>query len=881
MNLTRLKILAIVLILTGINAIAQGYNPKPNPEAVITSGKARFTVLTSGLIRIEWSKKRKFTDQPSLVFVNRNLPVPNYDQSTKNGTLTITTDKLILNYKVGTGAFTAENLSITLNASGKETTWKPGMENKGNLLGTTRTLDGIDGDSSVYSKSRIELEKGVLSRDGWTLIDDSGKPVFDDSEWAWVEERKQKENQDFYFFAYGKDYKQALADFTSVAGKIALPPRYIFGYWFSRWHPFTEAEYKEMVGQFESLNIPLDVLVMDMDWHATGLKEFFKDGKRAKDKNDQLYGWTGFSWNKNYFPDPAKFQDWAEEHGLKTCLNLHPAAGIHPHEDVYEVMAEKMGVNAKKGEPVQFDIVDKKFAKHYFEQALHPMEKDGVDFWWLDWQQWNNTSIEGVNPTFYLNYVHYSDMERQDKRPLIYHRWGGLGNHRYQIGFSGDTYITWKSLDYQPYFTSTASNVGWGFWGNDVGGFMGKRDEPETTSEELFVRWFQYGTFSPILKTHATCYAPIKRKIWEYSPKNFFHLRQLIQMRRELIPYIYHNARKAYDTGISLCRPMYYEYPEDQRSYDYKNEYFFGDDMIVNPVTKPIAGDSLFVEQTTWIPEGEWIEWFTGKEVKGDAEVFSAFAYDEMPVYCKKGSIVPTMDYDVKAGEIPEKLILNIFDGKAGKLDFYEDNGDDNGFKNGEYAITPVSFKKEGNKLVVNIDPVKGSYKGMPTERFYEVRLVNQLFPKSVVVNGSKYEFSENGGENAYRLESKKLTTHIYLPKASVGKPVKIEIELIDGDTKLLSGMVQKMSSMYKFSKFLAERRNFWKQDEWNDAYYSSDVVKDAAATAIKLEREPLKMVEILTKFDEQYNSVISMLQEMNKEHQKFESYLELLESIK
>jgi alpha-glucosidase (family GH31 glycosyl hydrolase) len=129
-----------------------------------------------------------------------------------------------------------------------------------------------------------------------------------------------------------------------------------------------------------------------------------------------------------------------------------------------------MGVDTMGHPTIPFDITNKKFAQNYFDVLLHPYEKEGVDFWWLDWQQWGGTNIKGVNPTFYLNYVHFSDMQRQGKRPLIFHRWGGLGNHRYEIGFSGDYFINWKSLKYQPEFTATAANVGFGYWSHDIGG---------------------------------------------------------------------------------------------------------------------------------------------------------------------------------------------------------------------------------------------------------------------------------------------------------------------------------------------------------------------------------------------------------------------------
>ena len=146
-----------------------------------------------------------------------------------------------------------------------------------------------------------------------------------------------------------------------------------------------------------------------------------------------------------------------------------------------------------------FDITDPEFLEAYFETVLHPMEKEGVDFWWLDWQQGNTTKIEGLDPLWMLNHYHYLDSRRLGTRGLTFSRYAGPGSHRYPVGFSGDTVISWESLDFQPYFTANASNIGYGWWSHDIGGHMlGVRDD------ELTTRWVQFGVFSPINRLHST-----------------------------------------------------------------------------------------------------------------------------------------------------------------------------------------------------------------------------------------------------------------------------------------------------------------------------------------------------------------------------------------
>ena len=184
-------------------------------------------------------------------------------------------------------------------------------------------------------------------------------------------------------------------------------------------------------------------------------------------------------------------------------------------------MARAMGIDPATKKYVPFDITNKKFAENYFNILHHPLEEQGIDFFWLDWQQEQNTRVTGVNPTWWLNYTHFSDMERRGKRGMLFHRWGGLGNHRYQIGFSGDTIAVWDSLAFQPYFTATAANVGYGYWSHDIGGHMrvdlGAKPAAGIPQDpgypELYTRWIQWGIFSPILRTHTTKDQQSERRI--------------------------------------------------------------------------------------------------------------------------------------------------------------------------------------------------------------------------------------------------------------------------------------------------------------------------------------------------------------------------------
>jgi alpha-glucosidase len=531
--------------------------------------------------------------------------------------------------------------------------------------------------------------------------------------------RPAGDRQDWYFFGYGHEYKQALHDFVTVAGRIPLPPRFAFGAWWSRYWAYSDQELDDLVRGFHENDVPLDVLVIDMDWH---LNETQLQEAHQADQSGHGLGWSGYTWNPLLFPDPGAFLKNLHDEGLKATLNLHPASGVQPWEAAYPAMARAMGIDPSTKKYVPFDITNKKFATNYMELLHHPLEKQGIDFWWLDWQQEANTQTPGVNPTWWLNYVHFSDQEREGKRPLLFHRWGGLGNHRYQIGFSGDTISVWDSLAFQPWFTATAANVGYAYWSHDIGGHM-----PGAVEPELYTRWIQFGVYSPILRTHTTKNPDSERRIWAYPEPYSEILRESFHQRYAMQPYIYSESRRTYDTGVAFLRPLYYDWPEADEAYSNKGEYVFGQNMIVAPVTKPVDKDSLLAQESVWIPKGEWIEQPTGKHFTGPQAVQRSFSINQIPVYVTAGAIVPMQPQMEYTGQKPiDPLILQIEplrDNTTSAYSVYDDSSKGEDYKRGVCTWTDVDAKQSGDDLTVEIAPVRGSYPGMIHERGYEIRL--------------------------------------------------------------------------------------------------------------------------------------------------------------
>ncbi|MGN1239139.1 MAG: TIM-barrel domain-containing protein [Muribaculaceae bacterium] len=748
-------------ILSALIALAGVFGSASAKESNIaySDNQVRFTVISDGTMRLEYSPDGSFTDNKSFMAVNREYD--HVDYKVKQGSwIEITTPVLKLRYKKGSGEFTDKNLVITSASKKKGTfqfTWKPGMKQQANLKGTFRTLDGYDGDVRTFNTpegkkgEHMEIEDGVIARDGWTLIDDSKSLLFDgDPKWEWVTERKNTDGQDWYFMAYGTDYKRALKDYTRFAGKMPLPPRYAFGYWWSRYWLYSDKELRNLAKDLRNYGFPLDVLVIDMDWHYT------EKGRG---------GWTGWTWNKELFPNYRRLLSDLHNDHLKITLNLHPADGVDWYEEKYADVARAVGVDPASNKRIDWLGSDKKFMTAMFDKILNPMMNDGVDFWWLDWQQHiYDRKLTTLKNTWWTSRCFFTNMQQYtDKRPMIYHRWSGLGNHRYQVGFSGDACISWESLDFQPYFNSTASNVLYGYWSHDLGGHMhgiGRIDP------EMYTRWMQFGAMSPIMRTHSTKDAKLKKEPWVFNYDITLVLRNTVRQRYTMAPYIYSMARRAYDDALALCRPMYYDYPTAEEAYQFRNEYMFGDQMLVSPITSPMSGS--YSVQRTWLPEGEWFELATGTLLKGGCTVERTYAIDEYPIFVKAGAVLPF--YTDKVQNLQgndEDVVVAVFPGnEGGQFSMYEDNGDDQKYAT-EFATTALTSRVEGNELTVTIDARKGSYKDMPAGRRFSVKVYNRFLPISATVNGKPAKCSYCGEDFAVIVE-------VPVTDCSVEKVVKL-----------------------------------------------------------------------------------------------------------
>ena len=740
--------------------------PAMRADNVVSGEHWRIGLITDSLVRFEWSDSGVFENRPTQTVLNRDFGSPVERRVTeRDGRVIIDTAALTIVYDQQ--PFSKEGLSVVVKgvADTQFNTWHYGDAQRGNLKGTARTLDEADG--------AIELDNGVISRDGWAVIDDSAANIIIETDTVngkanpfgtWVSPRATAET-DLYFFGYGHRYIEAVRDFYRLTGPTPLLPRFAMGNWWSRYYRYTQDGYLALMDRFKREGIPFTTSVIDMDWHRV-------------DDVDPKYGsgWTGYSWNRELFPDPPAFLADLHRRGLRTTLNVHPRDGVRAFEDAYPEVAKRVGIDPATEENVEFDLTNPDFVDAYFDMH-HRMEAEGVDFWWLDWQQGGVTRQKGLDPLWMLNHMHYLDSGRGGNWPLTFSRYAGPGSHRYPVGFSGDTIVTWESLAFQPQFTATASNIGYGWWSHDIGGHMfGYRDE------ELEVRWYQLGAFSPINRLHSTDSPFNGKEPWNFHGDAERAMTSALRLRHAMIPYLYTMNRRAAFDNEPLVQPLYWDYPEIEAAYKLTDEFRFGTELLVAPIVDPAERSVQRAKADVWLPQGEWFDFFDGRHYTSrPAEGRRLEAWrdlDRMPVFAKPGAIVPLQmpaeGEALNSVANPRALQVVVFPGAENSFTLWEDDGAAQ--SKDRWASTEMALRFEGDSAQFSIAPAEGATDVIPASRDWTVTF-RGIAPEAMHAVRATVDGSAAAPEVAYDAETLSLTVTLRdVPTSSA-----IAIDFADG----------------------------------------------------------------------------------------------------
>lgn len=738
--------------------------PMVRPENVVLFGDLRVSVLADRLFRIERDEKREFCDEATEAVWFRDMPpVPFTTEKTKDG-IDIVTQRVTLAVK--------ENFEESYVLIDGE---KRSLDNEGNLRGTYSTLDRCDGDDYLETDGRtvlhkIELDNGVVSKNGVAILDYTKSSVLKSDGMIY---KDRNDSMDIYVFAYGHDYRAAVRAFYMICGATPRIPRFAFGNWWSRYHAYSEEEYMNVMDRMEERDIPLTVATVDMDWHWSTTLDTVKKITESG-KNDEFHGgksgWTGYSWNTDLFPDYKRFLKRLQDRNLKVTLNLHPATGVRYFEDMYEEMATAMGIDPKTEETVRLDFNSDRFINAYFKILHKPYEHDGVDFWWIDWQQGPRAKAKGIDIMWVLNHYHTMD-NGKEHMPLILSRYSGIGAHRYPLGFSGDTKITWKTLAYLPYFTANASNIGFTWWSHDIGGhFSGAKDD------ELYVRSVQFGVFSPINRLHCTVTPFMTKEPLYYMNGTGLIAEEFLRLRHRMIPFIYSASIDTAEKGLALMEPMYYEYPEQKEAYEYVSQYMFGGQLLVAPVITP--GDEKKMAKTSvWLPEGKWTDIFTGQTYVGGKVVHMIRHMDSIPVLAREGGFF-VLDGRKHTNSIDLPNVLNVmaFNGN-GAYTLREDN------ETGRMETAFVSSAEEGKQTV---EITVGGDACIPS-RMLKLEFRN-------VENGNVRVY-ENGVPVDAQTKTDGFVT-VTLPEVTLGKTYTVEVEYTESEKRFRRRLIDVLTRL-------------------------------------------------------------------------------------
>lgn len=745
------------------------------PQCVFRGQFYRITILSDLLVRLEFSEEGYFEDRPTEFASFRNFPIPQMKIDQNDKILDITTKYFNLRYQKErpfSSRKYAPNSTLKIKVLGSNKEWYYGHPEVRNYSGIIANLDRTHNpfDTSTESdvkhvKNKIKdlissRVKGLYSTDGFVCIDDSKSNFIDEDGTIIVNDKKRI---DLYVFLYNKDFGNCLQSYFKLTGMPPLIPRYALGIWWNKNEYYYFNDIQKLVNDFNRNQIPLSVLLLGDNWHL-------------KDKANLDRFNSGFTFNRELFYKPSEFVDYLHERNIKLGLSLDPSEGIHPHEPKFEDIAKMVGINNKTIIP--FNVFDKNLLKAYLTYLIEPLYELGVDFFWINYRNLNDKVTNSL-----MNYYHFNDFARHgNKRPLILSRPSIYAPHKYPIHYSGETLVGWNTLRVLPYFNSTSANLGLSWWSHDIGGY---KDGVEDS--ELYVRHVQLGTFSPIFKFGAKYGKYYKREPWKWDIKTLNIVRDYCQLRHRLIPYLYSEAYKYHKIGLPLVQPLYYQYPEIYDEIDYRNEYYFGSEMFVSPITKQ---KDLVMNRTVekmFLPEGNWYDFKTGKKYIGNRRYIIFYKDEDYPVFAKGGSIICLGDFESNMNVVdnPKNMEIQVFPGISNSYNLYEDDGDTMNYRNGEYAITRIEYTYLTDNYTLTLRPLEIKNGVIPELRNYKIRFRNTREAEEVAcfVDNNKIDVISYVEDLDFVIELKGIPTNQQVTINCKGTDIEIDtVRLINED---------------------------------------------------------------------------------------------------
>lgn len=667
-------------------------NCKCKKDSMIIGNKYRISILTERLVRLEYNPKGVFEDRPTQRVIYRNFPKVNYTATQSETLLQVITSYFTLDYVkehtfAGSMIAPSTNLKITLN--GTDRTWNYNHPEARNYGTITYSLDNF--------KGKLKLDKGLYSTDGFACIDDSDSLVLNEK--GMFQNRSDKV-LDLYVFMYKKDLGLCLQDYYKLTGYPLMIPRYALGNWWYKDSTYTNQDIYKFIKKFSEEEIPLSVFLLGNKWHK---------------ENDY------YTFNDKII-DSFKLKKFLDSKQIKLGLTINPSSNIYQNTETYNAIAPSLSQDNQ----LNFLPVNNNKLNLYTYNVINKLINGGVDIFNIDY----NNKGDKLTSSLFNQYHYVAEVTTLNKRSVVLTRNHNVAIHRYGIVVTGKTIVDWETLAILPRYNYSASNMGISYVANAIGGYYKGIED-----FELFIRYIQLGVFSPMLILASDDGEYYRREPWRWDISQREIIKKYLNLRNKLIPYLYTEAYLYHTSGSPIIQPLYYEYPKIYDEPLYINQYFFGSQMLVCPITKKKNMIMNRVVQRLFIPNGTWYELESGKKYLGNKYYMSFYRDEDYPVFCREGSII-VMSLD-KNTDNPVNLEVDIFPGSNGNYTLYEDDGITDSFKNGAAAITEYTYNYSKNTYELIIEPK--AYQGLvPPIRSYKIKFRNTNSASITVSDGVK-----------------------------------------------------------------------------------------------------------------------------------------------
>jgi alpha-D-xyloside xylohydrolase len=537
-----------------------------------------------------------------------------------------------------------------------------------------------------------------------------------------------------YYFIYGPEFDKIIAGYRELTGSAPMFGRWAYGFWQCKNRYKSQEEILAVAKKYRDLHLPVDNIVQDWFWWNR--------------KGEHVF-------NKNY-PDPKAMVDQLHDEHFHFMISVWPF--FEPGSKEYDEM-DRRGFfidRTKVAKPPHhaggmavYDPTNPEARKYYWNLMDEALFKIGVDAWWLDTTE---PETEGQEENILLGhklfagsgdqYANIFPLETtravyegqrgasEQKRVFILSRSAFAGSQRYGVtAWSGDVLSDWLSFKRQIPAGLNFSLSGLPYWTTDIGGFISGGDLSDPKFRELFVRWFQFGTFSPIFRVHGTRSNPDENELWSYGRESKI-LVQYDNLRYRLLPYIYSLAWKVTSESYTPMRPLVMDFRDDVNAQNVGDQFMYGPAFLVNPVTEQGAtGRSLY------LPQAEWYDFWTGATTEGGKFADVPAPLDRMPLYVRAGSIIPMGPEEEYSSQKPaDPIELRVYPGADGEFTLYEDEGDTYNYEKGNYATIPIRWNDRAHKLTIG--ERKGSFPGMVVNRTFNVVVVGENHGAGVEPSG-------------------------------------------------------------------------------------------------------------------------------------------------